>query len=368
MKVREPWLFLFVPRARSMPLFLFILFLKKGENNVNKAKRLIALGLIAILALLLAGNPLSTRYLQERAAFSTKENELQEKIEQAAERFYRPPENARIDRVWKAIPGYNGVEVDKKASYSKMKQDGRYDERKLVFKQIPPAVHLKDLDPAPVYTGNPDKPMVAFLINVAWGNEYLPDMLKTLKNHHLHATFFLEGRWAKENPELARMIVSGGHETGNHSYTHPDFSTLPESKIKSQLVKTNRVLEAITEEKVKWFAPPSGSYRDEAVSIAKSMGMETIMWTVDTVDWQNPSPEAIVERVIAKAQGGSLILMHPTASTAKALEPLIARLEKKNLQVGTVSKLLDEERIIKNEDGTFLNSEKDPADTKDGTE
>jgi len=324
---------------------------------VNKAKHLIAVALIAILALLLVENPLSDQYIRERPAITAQQNQLYAKIEQAAKRYSRPPENARIDPVWKAIPGYNGVEVDKRASYEKMKKDGRYDERKLVFKQIPPAIHLKDLDAAPVYTGNPDKPMVAFLINVAWGNEYLPDMLKTLKKYNVHATFFLEGRWAKENPHLANMIVSGGHEIGNHSYTHPDLKTLSAAQVRKQLEQTNRVIEAITGEKVKWFAPPSGSYRDEVVKLAKSMDMGTIMWTVDTIDWQKPAPDVIVQRVISEARGGSLILMHPTASTAKALEPMILQLKKKNLKISTVSKVLDEERIIKSEDGKFISGE-----------
>lgn len=87
------------------------------------------------------------------------------------------------------MPGYNGIQVDIDASYKKMK--GRsFDERKLVFKQIPPKVHLDDLPPAPIYRGHPDKPMVALLINVAWGNEYLPSMLQTLKKHNVQGTFF----------------------------------------------------------------------------------------------------------------------------------------------------------------------------------
>ncbi len=71
---------------------------------------------------------------------------------------------------------------------------------------------MDDLGPAPIYRGHPDKPMVSFLINVAWGNEYLQICLLRLKKHHIHVTFFLEGRWVKENPDLAKLIASAGHE------------------------------------------------------------------------------------------------------------------------------------------------------------
>ena len=80
-----------------------------------------------------------------------------------------------------------------------------------------------DLDPQPIYRGNPEKPMVALLINVAWGNEYIPKILKTLNDHEAKATFFLDGSWGKKNPDLALMIYEEGHEIGNHAYSHPDL-------------------------------------------------------------------------------------------------------------------------------------------------
>ncbi len=71
-----------------------------------------------------------------------------------------------------------------------MKIDNKFDKRKLVFDEVSPSVHLDDLPPTAIYKGNEEKPMVAFSINVAWGDEYLPDMLKTLKKHDISVTFF----------------------------------------------------------------------------------------------------------------------------------------------------------------------------------
>ncbi|KHD86543.1 polysaccharide deacetylase family protein [Heyndrickxia ginsengihumi] len=320
---------------------------------MKNAKHLIVIGMVVILAILLVLNPITIPYIHalKNAPYISvgQHNSLYSKIEKEAKNYTVRAQNAKIDPVWKAIPGYNGVKVDVNASYKKMKKDGHYNVHKLVFKQVSPTVHLKDLPAAPIYRGNPNKPMVSLLINVAWGNEYLPDMLKVLKKYNVHATFFLEGRWAKENPDLAKLIADSGNEIGNHSYTHPDMKILSRKAIQEQLKSTNEVIEAITKQKVKWFAPPSGSYRDDVVKIAQSMKMGTVMWTVDTVDWQKPSPKTIVQRVNSKVEPGSLILMHPTKSTAKALEPMIKAIMKKQLRIGTLSKLVDEERIIKND-------------------
>jgi probable sporulation protein (polysaccharide deacetylase family) len=306
---------------------------------------------ICLAAWFSVNNPIVEDYiasLTESALPVVKQTDpLYQKIVKNAHTYEVPPSDAKIDPVWKAIPGYNGMKVDIAASYKKMKEKGEFDEQKLVFVQTKPKVHLENLPPTPIYKGHPDKPMVSFIINVAWGNEYLSDMLATLKRHNVSATFFLEGNWTKKNPELAKMIVSAGHEVGNHSYSHPDMSKLTAAKAKEQIIKTNEIIEAATGEKSVWFAPPSGSYRDETVKIAHDLNMKTVMWTVDTVDWRKPSPDVLINRVITKIDKGSMILMHPTDSTAKSLDRLITLIEKKNLHIGTVSELMDEERIIK---------------------
>lgn len=316
---------------------------------------MIALPVIAILTLAAVQNPWTNQYVahlkgQSVTTTSNKSN-LMQQIEEKASGGIKP-QDAMIDPVWKATPGYNGIDLDIDASYKQMKKTGTFDDDKLVWKQLKPSKHLEDLPPSPVYRGNPEKPMAAFIINVAWGNEYIPDMLETLKKHQVYATFFLEGRWVKNNPKLARMIVEAGHEVGNHSYSHPDMKSLQTSKVRDELKRTNDIIEVTTGEKVKWFAPPSGSYRDEVVEIADEMDMRTIMWSVDTIDWQKPSPDVLIDRVMGKMHKGAIVLMHPTASTANALNALIVQVKEKELRLGTVSSLMKEERILEEGDNS----------------
>lgn len=272
-------------------------------------------------------------------------NRLYEEICEKAKEYAVAPQDAVIDRVWKAVPGYNGKVVNVEASYDKMKKEGVFNESLLVYKEVSPKIHLEDLSPSPIFRGNPNKKMVALTINVAWGNEYLPRMLETLHKHNVTATFFLEGRWVKENIRFAKMIVDAKQEVGNHSYTHPDMKTLSLGAIHEQLQKTNEVIEAATDQKVKWFAPPSGSFRDDVVNEAAKLQMGTIMWTVDTIDWRRPEPSVLIERVMSKVHPGAIILMHPTSSTAEALHTLITKLKEKGYEVGNVSTLMDEKRL-----------------------
>ena len=272
-------------------------------------------------------------------------DDLYRKIQVFSEQHEIEPIDAKIDRVWKAIPGYNGLGINMKASYNKMKADGEFDKSKIVYEEIPPTIHLDDLESEPIYRGNPQKPMVAFLINVAWGNEYIPEILKVLNEHQTKATFFFDGSWAKKNPDLAKMIQEAGHEIGNHAYSHPDLKQRSVAQTKEELQKTNDVIKATLGITPKWFAPPSGSFNEATIQVADQLDMKTILWTVDTVDWKKPATSEMVGRVVSKVENGSLVLMHPTKPTAEGMERMITDIKAKGLQLGTVSDLLSEKRV-----------------------
>lgn len=272
-------------------------------------------------------------------------NDLRLRIENAAAKLNAPPVDAVVDRVWKAIPGYNGLEVDVESTYRNALLAPK-EPIKFVYRQIEPKVSLNELGAEPIYRGNPAKPMVSLMINVAWGNQYIVPMLDVLDEENVKVTFFLDGSWLSKNPELATEMLKRGHEMENHAYTHPNMSTLSRARATVEIEKTQKLLKESLGVTNKWFAPPSGDFDQETVEIASSLGLKTVLWTVDTVDWRNPSPESIVAKITSKAEPGTLVLMHPTASSSKALKAMIRGIKAKGLQLGTVSQTLSAERLI----------------------
>ncbi len=313
---------------------------------------------ILLLSFASVQNPITTSYIHEIKQQTVSpvfkaENPLYQDIMDRKDNYEIPAVDAKVDNVWKAVPGINGVEVNVAASYEKMKKNGTFDVKKLVYKQSPPKVSLDDLPPNPIYRGNPEKMMVSLMVNVAWGNEYLPDMLKTLKEHDVKTTFFLDGSWVKKNPKLAKMIVEEGHEIGNHAYSHPDMKQLSNARIYEELTKTNEIIQATVGVVPRWFAPPSGSFRQDVVDIADELGMHTVMWTADTIDWRNPVPDEMAEKIINKSEAGTLVLMHPTSSASDGLEKMISGLKEKGFTLGPVSDLLNEQRIMSKQHQTW---------------
>lgn len=275
----------------------------------------------------------------------TRNEELYKEIEEYGSQHKIEPIDAKIDSIWKGIPGYNGMKVNLDKSYSEMKADGKFSESKVVYSEISPKVHLDDLGPHPVYRGNPEKPMVTFLINVAWGNEFIPDILKTLDKHQMKTTFFFDGSWVKKNPDIAKTIYKAGHEIGNHAYTHPDLESCSREKTMEELKKTNDVIEETLGIKPNWFAPPSGSFNDETIQVAHELGMKTILWTADTVDWRKPETSEMVNRVLSQVENGTMILMHPTKPSSEGLDAMIKDIKEKGYRLGTVSEMMDEGRV-----------------------
>lgn len=272
-------------------------------------------------------------------------DELRIQIETAAAKHNAPAVDAVVDRVWKAIPGYNGLEIDVESTYRNALLAPK-EPLKLVYQQIEPKVSLNDLGAAPIYRGNPAKPMVSLMINVAWGNEFIEPMLDVLDEEKVKVTFFLDGSWLSKNPELARTMLKRGHEMENHAYTHPNMSTLSRARATVEIEKTQKLLKETLGVTNKWFAPPSGDFDQETVEIASSLGLKTVLWTVDTVDWRNPSPDSIVAKITSKAEPGTLVLMHPTSSSSQALRAMIRGIKAKGLVLGTVSETLSEKRLV----------------------
>jgi probable sporulation protein (polysaccharide deacetylase family) len=278
---------------------------------------------------------------------SVQEDEsLRKQIEQWRQEREEPPVDARVDRIWKAIPGYNGRVVDVEASLARLREAKDPSPDMLVYREVPPAVGLEQLGAHPIYMGNPKKPAICFMVNVAWGNEYLDKILDTLDKHQVKTTFFLDGSWVNRFPELAKKIAERGHEIGNHAYSHPDMGKLGPERIRQEIGKTQREIERALGIKPTLFAPPSGAFNQLVVNIAHNeFKLKTILWTADTLDWQNPPVQTVISRINAKLGNGVLVLMHPTAPSAEALDQLIRLAQKKGLTPTTVSEVISSKRL-----------------------
>lgn len=100
------------------------------------------------------------------------------------------------------------------------------------------------------------------------------------------------------------------------------------------------MIKELTGVKTKLYAPPYGEYNNTVLAAAAEAGYKTIMWSIDTIDWQKPAHAVIINRVMKKLHNGAIILLHPTETTVKALPELIQKITEKGYIITNVSEIL----------------------------
>ena len=181
---------------------------------------------------------------------------------------------------------------------------------------------------------------VSLMFNVYWGTEEVDGILDVLEEYGAKATFFLGGSWADDNTACVRRIAAAGHEIGTHGYFHRDHTTLGYDGNIKEIADSVQFLSLVTGEAVTLFAPPSGAYDEDTVSAAEALGLKTILWSKDTIDWRDKDADTCFLRATKDVSAGDFILMHPMTHTLEALPRILESYEKQGLRAVTVSENL----------------------------
>ncbi len=141
-----------------------------------------------------------------------------------------------------------------------------------------------------------------------------PAILDLLNKYNAKASFFIIGSKAEKNKDLLKDIYNNNHLIGNHSYSHSNLFPLKSvKKIKSEILKTNKIIEEITNSDNKYFRPPFGVINPLIFMAVKQMNLTTIGWSVRSLDTKNENPEIVLKRITKKIKGGDIILFHDTS-------------------------------------------------------
>ena len=195
-----------------------------------------------------------------------------------------------------------------------------------------------------IYSGSTSYNRIALTFDLGSDAGGLPSILQTLADYRVQSTFFVTGSSAAAYPNAAKSILAGGNEIGNHSYDHPDFTTISTTRMIDELRRTESLLYQQTGRYPKpYFRPPYGAQNSLVLQTVGNTGYPyTIMWNIDTIDWQFPSTETIRNRVLNNAKNGAIVLMHVSGQTNTrfALPGIIQGLKDRGYELVTISEML----------------------------
>ena len=201
--------------------------------------------------------------------------------------------------------------------------------------------------------GGRSSSMVALTFDMGGRTDPAVSIMAWLRDHGIPATIFLTGS-SVDNTTAAREVISiinarpDLFDLGNHSYAHPDMTGLSAAQVADDLQSAEAAIDRYADQSPRpLFRPPYGAWDAEVLAGAGSVGYRwTVLWDVDTIDWKpisdgGPTAEQIVAKVLAGAQGGSIVLMHLGGfETLNALPGIVAGLQARGFSLVTLDRLI----------------------------
>jgi peptidoglycan-N-acetylglucosamine deacetylase len=159
-----------------------------------------------------------------------------------------------------------------------------------------------------------DRRIVALTFDAGANADAVPSILRTLQAEGVRATFFLTGSWVERYPSLAQQIAAR-YPIGNHTFTHPDLTTLGAGDIQREIDRTAAAIRSATGQDPRpLFRFPFGARDARTIALVNDAGYGSIRWSVDTLGWKGTSggmdAAAVTNRVLADLAPGQIVLMH----------------------------------------------------------
>lgn len=151
---------------------------------------------------------------------------------------------------------------------------------------------------------------IAFTYDDGPNDPHTLRLMEVLEKDGVRATFFLIGRYVQRRPDIVRDLLQAGHVIGNHTFTHPNLIFSSATATRIQIEECQRAVEDAAGESPRLFRPPFGGRRPQTLRIARSFGLQPVMWNVTSWDWKKLPASKIAEKCTEQMNGGDVILMH----------------------------------------------------------
>lgn len=193
----------------------------------------------------------------------------------------------------------------------------------------------------PVINKGADKKLVALTFDDYLGEEVRP-LLDVLDKYNVKGTFFIIGNSIENNSEVLKELVEGGHEAANHTWDHFNNHTLTDDEIRAQLISTRLFIRKYGGKDAPFFRPPGGYYNDNMVKIAQDIGLQTVLWSLNSTDADIDNDAKRIKKTVAQwIHPGAIVTMHTGRDeTIRALPGIIENLRNRGYDFVTITEMI----------------------------
>ncbi|MBD5162507.1 MAG: polysaccharide deacetylase family protein [Oscillibacter sp.] len=183
------------------------------------------------------------------------------------------------------------------------------------------------------YLGDTSQKVIYLTFDCGYENGYTERILDALKKHNAPAAFFVVGHMIESAPDIVRRMADEGHIVGNHTFHHPDMSSISrQSAFQEELESLAALYQQTTGRPLsRFYRPPQGKYSVENLKQAQALGYKTIFWSLAYVDWNTdnqPTAEQAYAKLLPRIHDGAVVLLHSTSRTnAEILDELLSKWE-----------------------------------------
>lgn len=166
--------------------------------------------------------------------------------------------------------------------------------------------------------GNNTDKFVYLTFDQGYEAGYTHQILQTLKENDVKATFFITAHYLNTQPDLVKQMIDEGHIIGNHTVNHKSMPDLTEEQIKTEVMDLHKAIYEKFQYEMKYIRPPMGEFSERTLNITNSLGYKTVMWSFAYEDWnedKQPDETKAKEKILNNVHNGEIILLHGNSKT-----------------------------------------------------
>ncbi len=176
--------------------------------------------------------------------------------------------------------------------------------------------------------GNANSKRIYLTFDQGYEAGYTSDILKTLKENKVPATFFITGHYLNTQPELVKQMIDENHIVGNHSSRHKSMPDISDEEIKTELLTLHQAVYEKFNYEMKYMRPPKGEYSERSLIATSNLGYTTVMWSFAYKDWEEnnqPNSQEAIKMIIENFHPGEIMLLHGNSKTNTEILPEIIK-------------------------------------------